>query len=54
MEVAGTPGSWNSGAAFTTETGVTSIDATTERVIVRDNTLATGTARRFIRVKVSY
>ena len=54
VEVAGTPGSWNSGAAFTTETGVTSIDATTERVIVRDNTLATGTARRFIRVKVSY
>ena len=53
VEVSGDLAAWNSGASFTTQTSVTSIDTSTERVTVRDNILPTG-QRRFIRVKVGY
>ena len=51
VEVSGDLATWTSGS--TTQMSVTSIDSTTQRVVVRDNTLASSTAKRFIRVRVS-
>ena len=53
VEVSSNLATWNSGATYTTETSVTPLDASTERVTVRDNILASA-GRRFIHVVVTY
>jgi hypothetical protein len=40
IEVSGNLATWNFGPAFTTQVSVASLDATRERVTVRDNTLS--------------
>ncbi len=54
VEVSGDMGTWSSGSSYTTQVSATSIDAATQRVVVRDNTLASAAATRFIRVRVSH
>ena len=53
IKVSGDLANWNSGASYTTETSIASLDANTERVTVRDNTPASA-GRRFIRLEVGY
>jgi hypothetical protein len=43
--------SWNSGAGFTTQVGVISLDSRREQVTVRDNVPVSTTPRRFMRVR---
>ena len=53
VDVSSNLAAWNSGAAFTTQTSVVSIDAITERLTVRDNTPASG-QKRYIRLRIGY
>ena len=50
VQVSADLASW---ATATTETAVTSLDATTEFVTIRDNVLSDGQTKRFIRVRVT-
>ena len=54
VEVSSDVINWRSGSSDTTQFSVTAIDNATQRVVVRDNTPATGAAKRFIRLKVSH
>ena len=54
VEVSSDMAAWNSGASYTTQVSATTIDAATQRVVVRDNTPASAAAKRFIRVRVSH
>ncbi len=54
VEVSSDMNTWNSGSGYTTQVSATTIDAATQRTVVRDNTLASAAARRFIRVRVSH
>ncbi len=54
VEVSSDMVTWNSGSSYTTQVSTISIDAATQRVLVRDNTLTSAAAKRFIRVRVSH
>ncbi len=54
VEVSGDMNTWNSGSSYTTQVSATAIDSTTQRVVVRDNTLASSASKRFIRVRVAH
>ncbi len=54
VEVSGDMNTWSSGSAYTTQVSTTPIDAATQRVVVRDNTLVSAAASRFIRVRASH
>ncbi len=54
VEVSGDMSTWNSGSSYTTQVSATSIDSATQQVVVRDNTLASAAAKRFIRVRVTH
>ncbi len=54
VEVSSDMSTWNSGSSYTTQVSTTAIDAATQRVVVRDNTLVSAATRRFIRVRVSH
>lgn len=54
VEVSGDLVTWNSGSSYTTQVSATSIDAATQRVVVRDNILTSAAARRYIRVRVTH
>ncbi len=54
VEVSGDMNTWNSGSGYTTQVSTAAIDSATQRVVVRDNTLVSAAARRFIRVRVSH
>ena len=53
VEVSGDLAAWKSGAAFTTQTSVVSLDASREQVTIRDNTPMSAALRRVIRLRVS-
>ena len=53
VEVSGDLAAWKSGAAFTTQTSVVSLDASREQVTIRDNTQMSAALRRVIRLRVS-
>jgi fibronectin type 3 domain-containing protein len=44
---------WQSGPSYTTQTSVTSVNANVEQATYQDNTLLTGNAARFMRLKVT-
>ena len=54
VEVSGDMITWNSGSSYTTQVSATPIDAATQRVVARDNTLTSAAGSRFIRVRVSH
>lgn len=54
VEVSGNLTTWNSGAAYTTQTDVTSLDTVRERVTVRDNIPVSSATRRYIRLRGTY